>query len=246
MATPVISQSELAFGIHLCMIAKKHALGAEMFTGLIERKGIIKVLTREGGSGSLRIATGDWDRAIEIGESMAVMGICLTVTDFQNGVLCFDVLGETFRCTNLGEKQVGQPVNLERALRQGDSLGGHMVQGHVDGLGSVAAILPIDADYRVQITCPPDILRYVVYKGSVAVDGISLTVAAVDETSFTVHIIPHTWSVTTFGKMKEGDTVNLEADPLAKYVEKALASGKTLLPIDWQAIQQSGYDQLRQ
>jgi riboflavin synthase len=201
---------------------------------------------RDGGSGSLRIAAGDWEQPIQIGESIAVMGICLTVTGFEAGILSFDVLGETFRCTNLGEKQVGQPVNLERALRQGDPLGGHMVQGHVDGLGSVAAILPIDADYRVQITCPPDILRYVVYKGSIAVDGISLTVAAVDATSLTVHIIPHTWSVTTFGEMKEGDTVNLEADPLAKYVEKALASGKPLLPIDWQAVQQGGYEQLRQ
>lgn len=216
-----------------------------MFTGLIQKMGRIAALERMGGSGSLVIEADEWDRPIQLGESIAVQGVCLTVTQYSEGRLTFDVLGETFRCTNLGEKKVGQAINLERALRQGDPLGGHMVQGHVDERGTVAAITPVDRDHRVEIHCTPELLQHVVFKGSMAVDGISLTVAAVDEHGFTVHIIPHTWEVTTFGEMQVGDAVNLEADPLAKYVEKALQGNHPLLPVRWQEVQQGGYDKLQ-
>ncbi len=212
-----------------------------MFTGLIERMGTVTTLEKEGGSGSLVLEAKGWDRPIHVGESIAVSGVCLTVTSIDGHHLSFDVLGETFRCTNLGTKGPGQQVNLERALREGDPLGGHMVQGHVDGLGTVAAIKPVDRDHLVTIHADPEILRYAVYKGSMAVDGISLTIAAVDEKGFTVHIIPHTWEITTFGGMAVGDAVNLEADPLAKYVEKALASGRALLPVRWDEVRTGGY-----
>ncbi len=216
-----------------------------MFTGLIERKGFIRSLEKAGGSGSLVIEASGWDQPVQVGESIAVQGVCLTVTGVDGDRLNFDVLGETFRCTNLGEKAVGRPLNLERALREGDPLGGHMVQGHVDGLGTVHGVESVDRDYLVTLRCADDILNYAVYKGSIAVDGISLTIASIDEDGFTVHIIPHTWEVTTFGDMKKGETVNLEADPLAKYVEKTLRSNKPLLPIDWEAVRAGGYEGLK-
>lgn len=217
-----------------------------MFTGLIERKGQIESISKEGGAGALQIRAQGWDRPIQVGESIAVQGVCLTVTRQQEDVLFFDVLAETFRCTNLGTKEAGQPINLERALRQGDPLGGHMVQGHVDGTGQVRAITPVDRDFRVEINCDAELHKFIVYKGSIALDGISLTVAAVDENGFTVHIIPHTWEITTFSNLQVGDAVNLEADPLAKYVERALLAHQDVLPVDWQAVQQGGYDVLKQ
>lgn len=216
-----------------------------MFTGLIQKIGIIQSLEAAGGSGALVIEADGWDRPVTVGESIAVQGVCLTVTGVDGPALSFDVLGETFRCTNLGEKSAGQRINLERALRQGDPLGGHMVQGHVDQSGTVRAIEAIDRDHRVAIACDEAVLRYIVFKGSIAVDGISLTVAAVDDTGFTVHIIPHTWEVTSFYDLKEGHTVNLEVDPLAKYVEKALRTHAPLLPIDWDTVREQGYDALR-
>ncbi len=215
-----------------------------MFTGLIQNKGTIRTLSKDGGSGSLVIEAGGWDRPVQIGESIAVQGVCLTVTRIDSDRLTFDVLGETFQCTNLGDKVEGAPLNLERALREGDPLGGHMVQGHVDGVGKVREIKPVGRDYIVRIACDESILRYIVYKGSIAVDGISLTVAEVDEESFSVHIIPHTWDVTTFGEMSVGDAVNLEADPLAKYVEKALQTGQPVSPIRWDDVRRGGYDRL--
>ena len=215
-----------------------------MFTGLIERTGEIVSLEKTGGSGSLVIAASGWDRPVQVGESIAVQGVCLTVTGMDGDRLSFDVLGETFRCTNLGEKEAGRPVNLERALREGDPLGGHMVQGHVDGTGTVAGIEAIDRDHRVRISCPASIRHHVVFKGSIAIDGISLTVADLTDEDFTVHIIPHTWAVTSFGRMQVGDTVNLEADPLAKYVEQALRARTPLLPVDWEAVRRGGYRRL--
>jgi riboflavin synthase len=212
-----------------------------MFTGLIQQKGAVRRLDRGAASGRIKIGDAAWDWPVQIGESIAVQGVCLTVTALEDDGFCFDVLDETFRRTNLGDKQAGDAVNLERALRQGDPLGGHMVQGHVDGTGRVAAIEPVDRDHRVRIACDAAILNYVVYKGSIAVDGISLTIADVDDESFTVHIIPHTWDVTTFSDLQVGTVVNVEADPLAKYVEKRLAAGGAVLPIDWAAVRAGGY-----
>jgi riboflavin synthase len=150
-----------------------------------------------------------------IGDSVAVDGVCLTVTANGDGTLTFDVVQETLSRT----KPFGDEVNLEPALRAGDPLGGHYVQGHVDGVGTIRS-----AGDPVWIDADPELLRYVVEKGSIAVDGVSLTVAAVDERGFAVALIPHTLEVTTLGRLARGDKVNLEADVLAKYVERLLRS----------------------
>jgi riboflavin synthase len=151
-----------------------------------------------------------------VGDSVSVDGVCLTVVEAQNGHLSFDVMEETLARA----KPFGEAVNLEPALAAGDPLGGHYVQGHVDGLGRVRAF----EGERLTIEAPPEILRYTVEKGSIAVDGVSLTIAAVDDTSFTVALVQHTVEVTTLGSLRPGDEVNLEVDILAKYVEK-LTSG---------------------
>lgn len=150
-----------------------------------------------------------------VGDSVAVNGVCLTVVDAPDGTLAFDVVEETLDRT----KAFGEDVNLEAALRAGDPLGGHYVQGHVDGVGTLRT-----TGDPVWIDAPPDLLRYVVEKGSIAVDGVSLTVAAVDEHGFAVALVPHTLDVTTLGRLQPGDGVNLEVDILAKYVERLLRS----------------------
>jgi riboflavin synthase len=152
-----------------------------------------------------------------VGDSVAVNGVCLTVVDAPDGRLAFDVVQETLDRT----KSFGDDVNLEAALRAGDPLGGHYVQGHVDGVGTVRS-----TGEPFWIDTPPELLRYVVEKGSIAVDGVSLTVAAVDERGFAVALVPHTLDVTTLGRLQPGDGVNLEVDILAKYVERLLRSGR--------------------
>jgi riboflavin synthase len=152
----------------------------------------------------------------ELGDSVAVDGVCLTVVANDEGTLSFDAVAETLARTSLGALAAGSGVNLEPALRVGDALGGHYVQGHVDGVGSYRGV---DGDLH-WFDAPPEILRYVVEKGSIAVQGTSLTVAATDGTGFAVALIPHTLEVTTLGRLEPGARVNLEADVLAKYVEK--------------------------
>ena len=184
-----------------------------MFTGLVEELG--RVAGRDGSR--LRVAA---DRGVEdakVGDSVAVNGCCLTVVDVRPGELAFDVVAESFARTTLGDLAEGDPVNLERPVRLADRLGGHLVQGHVDGVGVIEAPAP---DLRVR--CPEGFSRYLVEKGSVAVDGVSLTVVDVIEDRFTVAIIPHTAAVTTLGHKGPGARVNLEADVTAKYVERLL------------------------
>jgi riboflavin synthase len=179
-----------------------------VFTGIVQERG--RVASFDDG----RLVVESGIRA-EIGESVAVNGVCLTVVEAPDGRLGFDVMQETVRRT----KGFGDEVNLESALRAGDPLGGHYVQGHVDGVGTVRSVGDltwIDAD--------PAVLRYVVEKGSITVDGVSLTVAAVDERGFAVALVQHALEVTTLGKLTPGDSVNLEADVLAKYVERLLRS----------------------
>jgi riboflavin synthase len=179
-----------------------------MFTGIVQERG--RVSSFEGG----RLVVQSGVRA-GIGDSVAVDGVCLTVVDAPDGRLAFDVVQETVDRT----KPFGQEVNLEAALRAGEPLGGHYVQGHVDGVGTVRATAE-----PVWIDTPPELLRYVVEKGSIAVDGVSLTVAALDERGFAVALVPHTLEVTTLGRLQSGDQVNLEVDILAKYVERLLPS----------------------
>ena len=150
----------------------------------------------------------------DVGDSISVDGVCLTVVEAQNGHLSFDVMEETLARA----KPFGEAVNLEPALAAGDPLGGHYVQGHVDGVGRVRAF----EGERLTVDAPPEILRYTVEKGSIAVDGVSLTIAAVDDASFTVALVGHTLDVTTLGSLRPGDEVNLEVDILAKYVERLL------------------------
>lgn len=195
-----------------------------MFTGLVEETGELLALERSPNGARLTLraplVTGD----VHLGDSVAVNGCCLTVTAHEGETLAFDLLEETLARTNLGALSPGAPVNLERALAAHARLGGHFVQGHVDTTSRALAFEQVKADYRLEIALPQEFARYVAFKGSIAIDGISLTVAEVREASFVVWIIPHTLAVTNLRAKKAGDLVNLEFDLLAKYVERIVAT----------------------
>ena len=159
-----------------------------------------------------------------LGDSVAINGVCLTVVAVDGDRLAFDAVPETLSRSSLGRLTAGSPVNLESALRAGDALGGHYVQGHVDGVGAVRTVEPEGDGRRIWFDAPTDLLRYVVEKGSIAIEGTSLTIAALDESGFAVALIPHTLEATTFGSLEAGDPVNLEVDVLAKYVERLLGA----------------------
>jgi riboflavin synthase len=199
-----------------------------MFSGIVEELGHVRAVTPRAGGARIEIAARTVLADAGLGASIAVNGCCLTVVGCTNDSWEADVVVETLQRTNLGTLAPGDPVNLERPVRLTDRLGGHLVQGHVDGVARVTQLRPHD-DGSVMTTfeTPADVLRYVVHKGSVAVDGISLTVAAVHDEAFSVAVIPHTLAVTTLGAKQIGDTVNLEADVLAKYVERLLTSTET-------------------
>jgi riboflavin synthase len=187
-----------------------------MFTGIVREVGTVASF-----DGSRLVVETGIDAAI--GDSVAISGVCLTVTAQENGTLAFDVVAETLARTTLGRLAAGSRVNIEPSLRAGDPLGGHIVQGHVDGVGSLRAISVATEGSPGPPTffdAPPEITRYCVEKGSIAVDGTSLTVAAVDNEGFAVALIPHTLAATTLGSLEPGDPVNLEVDVLAKYVER--------------------------
>ena len=194
-----------------------------MFTGIIEELGSVRAIDRREGGARLEIAASTVLADARAGDSIAVNGCCLTVVDRGDGWWAADAVIETLERTALGSLERDDPVNLERPLRLSDHLGGHLVQGHVDAVGHVAARTPLaDGSTRFTFSAPPDVLRYVVEKGSVAIDGISLTVAALGDDSFDVAVIPHTLGVTTLGRKDPGAAVNLEADLIAKYVERLL------------------------
>ena len=182
-----------------------------MFTGIVQERG--RVASFDGG----RLVIESRIQA-EVGDSVAVDGVCLTVTEAQNGTLVFDVMVETLNRAKL----FGPQVNLEPALRAGDPLGGHYVQGHVDGVGTVRSIEPEGEGERVWIDATPELMRYLVEKGSITVEGVSLTVAGLGDGGFAVALVPHTLAATTLGNLVPGDKVNLETDVLAKYVERLL------------------------
>jgi riboflavin synthase len=192
-----------------------------MFTGLVEAMGMVE---RGAGVSRLRVRAGGMAETCSVGESVAVNGCCLTVVEVKEGRVDFDLLEETLRRTNLVMLGAGDRVNLERALRADGRVGGHFVQGHVDCVARVMAWTPVRLDYRMEVELPKEYARYVVEKGSIAVDGISLTVAELKEDRFTVWIIPHTREVTDLGGegFGVGSLVNLEFDMLAKYVERLL------------------------
>jgi riboflavin synthase len=194
-----------------------------MFTGLVEETGTIEALHRREGASRLVLRTKRLGAECAEGESVAVNGCCLTIAaQPADGRLEFDLLEETLRRTNLGSLAPGSLVNLERALAANGRLGGHFVQGHVDCVAAVRAWEPVGFDYRLEIDLTPQFARYIVQKGSIAVDGISLTAAEVKADSFVVWIIPHTRECTNLSEGRAGAPVNLEFDMLAKYVEKIL------------------------
>jgi riboflavin synthase len=194
-----------------------------MFTGIVEELGEIVGRAETGGDSAVLAVRGPLVTSdAKHGDSISVNGVCLTVIDNVDGIFTADVMGETLRRSSLGALEAGSPVNLERAAALGSRLGGHLVQGHVDGVARIIAREPA-ADWEVvRFSLPADLARYVVEKGSITVDGVSLTVMAVDDESFSVGLIPTTSKVTVLGSKDVGDPVNLEVDVIAKYVEKML------------------------
>jgi riboflavin synthase len=199
-----------------------------MFTGIVEELGTIAAVTPHATGARLRISAAAVLQDIHIGDSISHNGCCLTVVEVLPDGYTVDAVEETLRVTALGALKMGDRVNLERSVRLADRLGGHLVQGHVDGVGTLAdRHTQADGSLLLRFEAPQDVLRYVVYKGSIAVDGVSLTVAGVDATSFSVAIIPHTQSVTTLGFRRVGEQVNLETDVIARYVERLLPGTPT-------------------
>jgi riboflavin synthase len=195
-----------------------------MFTGIIQDIGRVHAIEPHGGDTRLTIAVGQLDLSrIAIGDSICVQGCCVTATALQGKTFQADLSRETLALTTLGELRPGSPVNLEPSLRAGDPLGGHLVSGHVDGVARVAARASDARSLRLTIESPAALARYVARKGSVAVDGVSLTINEVDGVSFGVNLIPHTQSVTTLGGLEVGARVNLEVDPIARYVERLMS-----------------------
>jgi riboflavin synthase alpha subunit len=194
-----------------------------MFTGLVEALGEVVRVHREGAGRSLTVRVPPaWVAEIRAGDSVAVDGVCLTAVDVERDALRFDLADETVRVTTLGELQTGDPVNLERPLRLGMPVGGHLVLGHVDGVGRVAGIEPEGDGRRLTVSVPVPLRPLLIPKGSVAVDGVSLTIAGLDETTLSVALIPHTLAVTTLGRRQPGAGVNLEIDVIGKYVRAFL------------------------
>jgi len=193
-----------------------------MFTGIIEELGTVRSVEVRGEGARLTVEAPGIVAGARRGDSVAVNGVCLTITERTETAFAADVMAETMAKTNLGQLRRGARVNLERALRLGDRLGGHLVTGHVDGVGTITGRERVGIATVVTIRAPQEVVRYLIPKGSVAVDGISLTVVEVRGDAFTVSIIPHTAAVTTLGFKQPGDTVNLEADVIGKYVARFL------------------------
>ena len=198
-----------------------------MFTGIIEETGTVESIHPGDKSIRLTLKLRKTGGGLKVGDSLAVNGCCLTVAELtakgRAKTAQFDLLNETWNLTNLQHCRAGSLVNLERSLEAGGRLGGHFVTGHIDGVGKIITWEKTGDDHQLQITAPEDVMRYVIHKGSIAVDGISLTVAAVEKGSFTIWIIPHTFESTALSERAVGDAVNLEADMLGKYVERFAA-----------------------
>ena len=193
-----------------------------MFTGIVRERG--RAVAVDSGAGGVRLVVAAPETAglARIGDSVAIDGVCLTVVEVAGERLAFDAVPETLARSTLGRLAAGSDVNVEPALRAVDPIGGHIVQGHVDAVGRVRSLEPEGAGARLWLDVPEDVLRYCVEKGSVTVAGVSLTVAGLDDDGFAIAIVPHTLEATTLGTLGPGDEVNLEADVLAKYVERLL------------------------
>lgn len=210
-----------------------------MFTGIIEEMGTVRRLNQSPNRCELELSASKVLEGTQIGDSIAVNGVCLTVIRLGEEHFTADVMPETLRRSNLGQLKPGSKVNLERAMAANGRFGGHIVAGHIDGTGKILAMQPEGNAVLVTISAKPELLRYVVEKGSIAIDGISLTVAKVSHTDFTVSLIPHTGEETTLLKHRPGEIVNLETDIIGKYVEKLMqpkSNGVTM-----ELLQQNGF-----
>ncbi len=205
--------------------SKTRQAGDLLFTGIVEEMGRLKKIHHGADSARLTIEGAKVLTDVKLGDSIAVNGICLTVVTFSDRFFEVDVMAETLRKTNLEQLKPGDHVNLERALRVGDRLGGHIVSGHIDGVGVINRQQREDIAVITEIKAPMEVMKYVVKKGSVAIDGISLTVVDCTDEVFQVSLIPHTAKLTTLGYKKQGDRVNLESDIIGKYVERLLGFG---------------------
>lgn len=203
-----------------------------MFTGIIEAQGQVVALTPNKGDVVVVVRSAGLDFSdVRLGDSIAVNGVCLTVTELRGeDTFCADVSGETLSLTSLAQLKAGSEVNLEKAMTPSSRLGGHLVSGHVDGLGLVKALVPDARSVRIDIEAPAELARYIAHKGSITVDGISLTVNRVDGRLFSLNIIPHTQQVTTIKGWKPGTPVNLEVDIIARYLERLLLGDKAAEP----------------
>jgi riboflavin synthase len=190
-----------------------------VFTGIVREVGRVEAVEERGDSVRLTVSAPETAAASAVGDSIALAGVCLTAVEVADGTIEFDAVPETLRRTTLGRLEAGGVVNVEPALRAGQPLGGHIVQGHVDGVGRIRAV----GEGGIEVEAAPEVLRYCVEKGSIAVEGVSLTIATLGEDSFGVALIPHTRAATTLGSMAAGDEVNLEVDVVAKYVERLAA-----------------------
>lgn len=215
-----------------------------MFTGLVEEIGRVESVIKSTKSSRITIKAKNVLEGVKLGDSICTNGVCLTVTSFDSGRFTVDVMAETIRRSNLRNFSPGDEVNLERALSLGDRLGGHIVSGHIDGIGIIESFEQEDNAVWITITTSHEILKYIVQKGSIAIDGVSLTVAYVDEAVFKVSVIPHTKDMTTLLRKKAGDEVNLECDVIGKYIEKFLGA-KEQAPvkkgIDFNFLSENGF-----
>ena len=193
-----------------------------MFTGLIEELGTISELKKEGTNLDIKISCKEVLSDIELGASIAVDGVCQTVTKFDDSSFWVTAIKETLDLTNFHQLEIGSKVNLERCLRPQDRLGGHIVQGHVDSMASLEKVDVLDGSYELYFKLAAGASRYIIYKGSISINGISLTVAGIDNDELKVCIIPKTWEMTNLAQLKPGDKVNIEVDQVAKYIEKLI------------------------
>lgn len=214
-----------------------------MFTGIIEEVGKVTRIKQERGTQRLTVATTNLVKELKKGDSIAVSGVCLTAIDITPDSVTFDLADETWKRTSFSRMHEGALVNLELPMRADGRFGGHIVQGHVDGTGEFLALdrIPGADDYWLHIRIPADLEKYVIFKGSLSIEGISLTVAQVDGREVTVAIIPHTRAMTNLGSLKPGDPVNLETDMIAKYVEKMMKGESANSPLTVERLVQQGF-----
>ena len=214
-----------------------------MFTGIIEEVGKVTAIKQERGTRRLTVAATHLAKELRKGDSIAVSGVCLTAVDITPGSVTFDLADETWKRTSFSRMHEGALVNLELPMRADGRFGGHIVQGHVDGTGEFLALdrIPGADDYWLHIRIPADLARYVIFKGSLCIEGISLTVAQIERLEVTVAIIPHSWEMTNLRSLKAGDPVNLEADMIAKYVEKMMKGESANSPLTIERLVQQGF-----